>query len=178
LIFDRLESTRSVRTGGSGAPTPDSYADELVRDFLAKERRYINELEELEQVLEQMERNELLSHEQTRRVAAPLMKIMESAFRFLLGAEMSLLQPPDSPQWTDPFWNLSRDSTLYSNFVETEMEVRDILRGDVQGRRLNLSKHNCALLEQFLTRLSMPRARLQYYATFVTVCSISQRIGE
>jgi len=167
LVLRRLGDKGYIKPSKESAQSSEN---DVGDEFLIKEREYIQYLEKLAPVVNQMEQSGLLSSEQAHKLAAPLSRILGHAFRFLLGAEMSLFQPEDRLLWSDVFWNLSLDSAIYVNFIEAEMEIRKFLREDIQNRKHQLSEHTCALLEDFLTQASMPRARIQYYATFVTVC--------
>lgn len=103
-------------------------SDVVVEDFLAQERLFFHQLEDLPTVEKQMKLLNLLIEERLSAIFAPLYDFMDIQLRFLLDIERNLLLPPQSQRWSTAFRDWSLNTELYGKLIANETRTKWILR--------------------------------------------------
>ncbi|KAK4209267.1 hypothetical protein QBC37DRAFT_391391 [Rhypophila decipiens] len=110
----------------SGETPPPS--DVVVEDFLAQERLFFHQLEDLPTVEKQMKLLNLLVKERLSAIFVPLYDFMQIQLRFLLDIEQNLLLPPQSQRWNRAFRDWSLNTELIGKLIANETRTKWILR--------------------------------------------------
>ncbi|KAK1749688.1 hypothetical protein QBC47DRAFT_333265 [Echria macrotheca] len=110
--------------------------DALVYEFLAQERLYFNQLEDLPVVEKQLQMLNLLVKEKFSAIFAPLHAFMDIQLRFLLDIERNLLRPPKYRRWAGAFRAWLKNTELIGKLIASEARTKAILRvrlGSAEG---------------------------------------------
>ncbi|KAK3360661.1 hypothetical protein B0T25DRAFT_565545 [Lasiosphaeria hispida] len=114
---------------------PPCPTDLLVDEFLAQERLFFNQLEDLPTVEKQLQILNLLVREKLTAIFTPLHEFMNVQLRFLLDIERNLLRPPKYQRWSLAFREWSRHD-LYGELIGNETRSKAMLRvrlGSAEG---------------------------------------------
>jgi hypothetical protein len=87
-------------------------SDVVVEDFIAQERLFFHQLEDLPTVEKQMQILNLLVKERLSAIFTPLQKFMDIQLKFLLDIEQNVLQSPESQRWSPAFQNWAKNTEV------------------------------------------------------------------
>jgi len=154
---------------------PSCPTDLLVDEFLAQERLFFNQLEDLPTVEKQLQILNLLVIEKLTAIFTPLHEFMNVQLRFLLNLERNLLRPPRYQRWSPAFRAWSRHTDIYGKLIANETRSKAILRvrlGSAEGPGSNYSPQVDAIAACFKLA-SLPALSMLGHLEFLDVCVLS-----
>ncbi|KAK0614075.1 hypothetical protein B0T14DRAFT_295006 [Immersiella caudata] len=104
------------------------FSDDVVEDFIAQERLFFHQLEDLPTVEKQMRILNLLVKERLSAIFTPLQKYIDIQLKFLVDIEENLLKSPDSQRWSPAFQDWAKNTELYGKLITSETRTKGILR--------------------------------------------------
>ncbi|KAM7203201.1 hypothetical protein V8F20_004143 [Naviculisporaceae sp. PSN 640] len=117
-----------IRRKRDYSPESPALSDAVVEDFLAQERLFFHQLEDMPTVEKQMRLLNLLVEGRLIAIFEPLYEFMHIQLRFLLDIERNLLLPPESQRWSQAFLDWSLNTELLGKLIANETRTKWILR--------------------------------------------------
>ncbi|KAK4241749.1 hypothetical protein C8A03DRAFT_30050 [Achaetomium macrosporum] len=125
---------RSRRASFEEPPLTDS----AIEKFLAQERLFFAQLEDLPTVERQMRILNLLVEDRLSAIFMPLHEFMNAQLRFLLDTERNLLWRPRHQRWSAAFKHWSRNAQLCGKLIGSEIRNKAVLKarlGTAEGNQ-------------------------------------------
>ncbi|KAF2669148.1 Dbl homology domain-containing protein [Microthyrium microscopicum] len=174
LILQRLTiageiTTVDVKTALENQMMNKQSATELIAQlFLAEERAYVSQLQELVNAKEGLERTTGLTGDEIHSTFGPLHMIINGQIRFLMGLEMAILEESTERKLGALFVDWSGIGPLYANFISREPIGKELLRKRLgNSQEDSTTAHNVSRLATAIKLLTAPSQRLAKYPGFL-----------
>ncbi|KAJ9076711.1 Guanine nucleotide exchange factor for Cdc42p [Entomophthora muscae] len=131
LLLDRMESKRLIDTSGldlDGATKvgPSDNRAKVVVEMLQTERKYIQDLEKLQNYMQECQTSKVISPETIRFLFANLHSLVDFQRRFLIGVECNALLPAEEQRFGGLFMTMEEAFSVYEPFCANYGHASDL----------------------------------------------------
>ena len=146
--------------------------DPIVEDFIAGQRRFVGQLQELPTLERQMRMLKLVPDQQIDAIFQPLSEMLEAELNLLLSIERNLLIPCEAQRWNGALLEWSQRAELYGRLIGSESRNKSLLRARLGSGKPNAGGPNALQTDALTACLrahSLPLSMLTAKEEFVTV---------
>ncbi len=156
---------------GPFSPEPPQ-PDPIMEEFIAGQRQYVGQLQELPILERQTRTLQLLTDQQIDTIFRPLSDMLEAELNLLLAIERNLLIPFEAQRWNGAFLEWSKKAELYGRLIGSESRNKALLRARLGGAEPNAGGPKALQTDAIAACLrihSLPLSMLTAKEEFITV---------
>ncbi|KAJ1720654.1 Guanine nucleotide exchange factor for Cdc42p [Coemansia erecta] len=116
LNSDGLVERPSARFAEAQLGPPQDNRERVVKEFVETERRYVQDLEQLQAYMDELQRKNIISSDSIRYIFANLNSIVDFQRRFLVGMEPYVPKPPEEQHFGELFISMKEGFMVYEPY--------------------------------------------------------------